>query len=97
FSRDWSSDVCSSDLILQERTERCRHELGSLPMQARRLNLNKAHHIIGTQLRQFRWPVAEAIFEEAADERKIVDLRRLGQRAIFKIGRASCRQRGLRY
>ena len=52
-------------------------------MQARCLNLNKAHHIVGTELRQFRWPVAEAIFEEAADERKIVDLRRLGQRAIF--------------
>src|SRR5207302_3338068 len=91
FSRDWSSDVCSSDLDAQGR-------IATWSAEAERIKGYRAEEIIGKPFRTFFTPediqggVPEQLLKKAREEGRA---RYEGWRVRKdEIGRASCRERG---
>src|SRR5690606_40667894 len=80
FSRDWSSDVCSSDLPHQLVSTRGRSWLPCTPHSRNRVHGNERNHAPTSQGRKARRPRAP---RSPAPYRP----------AQAKIGRASCRER----
>src|SRR3546814_20222115 len=83
---DWSSDVCSSDLLAVDR-DRQRRPRGNAQSLA-----GKAHRVVVPRLQaqRARHPVLEQAALERSDHRLDDDLARIDPR---KIGRATCRDR----
>src|SRR5690554_7090169 len=80
--RDWSSDVCSSDLRCLDDLERELRHLGArgIVVQA---------YLRGEDIRNDGWPRSSARFMEPGIVLSFTD--RSGQALSFQIGRASCR------
>src|SRR5690606_39541943 len=93
FSRDWSSDVCSSDLYLTARFDEAPGIAVGIPVRKSGIRIGEVVEI------QFdRRPGAgDGVLVTMALERKYRlaagSLPRLS-RALIEIGRASCRERG---
>src|SRR5690606_39937190 len=92
FSRDWSSDVCSSDLIPKESR--------MLRIVSDYADLQHEHNFLGTALDEE--PVREYLLKMAGQryDRELVDIFftalddfEEGVVSNFEIGRASCRER----
>ncbi len=77
------SDLSAVARVVQKRAQRRRQELRSLQVQLPRLSLDKPDNIRRTETRQFNRPGAETVFEEPANERHVVDDRRLRQNALL--------------
>src|SRR5690606_40407984 len=89
FSRDWSSDVCSSDLVSLDEVQGVR---GSTRLEAKKQRRRE-----GRELGRRRSPIiteSEFLARRESVERVMVVRRRGGRTQIAEIGRASCRGRG---
>src|SRR5690606_40028811 len=94
FSRDWSSDVCSSDLLLIEAVR-----YGDQPEVKARLD--QAIDNLADQKRIRELIEAYSLARDRLDTTKVRQIRQEFERAQarrlqphFEIGRASCRGRG---
>src|SRR5690606_40535534 len=89
FSRDWSSDVCSSDLpSVEQMAQDIRRYMQGLPIVARR---STPGYRAGKFIKRNRLATAVAV----AASVMLLGITGLSVRyAIVKIGRASCRGRG---
>src|SRR5690606_40180254 len=91
FSRDWSSDVCSSDLLLtltrdlstaRFDTEQCRSCLHNSGANA---------DLFEVSLGESRCQKADCWNEKTA---KLIEVKLIEAKYEYEIGRASCRKRG---
>src|SRR5436309_970797 len=85
FSRDWSSDVCSSDLHGTEDAASDRAGTGGGPQRHAAQDKRERGHEEGA-------PTHTDAFERGVDERHALLVRGLGE-LDDEIGRASCRER----
>src|SRR5699024_11583516 len=82
--RDWSSDVCSSDLVLRVRVQRAVHALAGI---LERGEVDDARHLMVDE----GFPQCSRVEDGALDEGGV------GVDEGGEIGRASCRERGGRW
>src|SRR3546814_11868591 len=100
---DWSSDVCSSDLIVVEKEFPYSISLYTLPaadIERGKVQMRMAVRRFADCLAADHWPAyadepTEVGLHFAA--RKTIDFHGSEQDAALKIGRASCRERGGQY
>src|SRR3546814_6122481 len=82
---DWSSDVCSSDLLMQD-------------IQAFEVQIAAVHDVDGTSFRQQQVEDTDIALFAVADVDKGRDgATQVEQRVQLEIGRASCRERVCKY
>src|SRR5690606_39650611 len=91
FSRDWSSDVCSSDLMLQDEVEKNIQATGFL-FDGFPRTIAQAE-ALDRFLESKDWSVTATVALEANDEVLIQRLLERGKTSGRQIGRASCRER----
>src|SRR5690606_39551389 len=92
FSRDWSSDVCSSDLVLDAK-ELAQAEADKMIKQAqlaieseKKAAVADIKNEVATLSLEIAEKVIKGQFSDKAKQMKLVE--------EMKIGRASCRERG---
>src|SRR5207253_8706142 len=88
WPRDWSSDVCSSDLVKIKVNTCCRNS----PSTLERENCTRSRSLIRVESR-----VPVVCFWKNAAERRRIALYIASRRSVIipnQIGRASCRERG---
>src|SRR5690606_40718358 len=91
FSRDWSSDVCSSDLVTEDRQRPTRSEVSR---QARDIS-SSTGNIYDQPLARIEDRLCPGVIglKQRSAELMVDRIRWNAERLDMKIGRASCRER----
>src|SRR5690606_40544524 len=92
FSRDWSSDVCSSDLVIaEERHQRLR--IIELPDGVQTLDVSNSPRLT-IAIDDSDNLSFEGLSWNASEQKLLLVRERDPLRVLVEIGRASCRERG---
>src|SRR5690606_39671654 len=94
FSRDWSSDVCSSDLLFGHAVVEV---LQGFALDQRAVDFSQAFAGFtddGLQATQIQWALATVGLDDANARVRLGDLAADAGVLALQIGRASCRGRG---